>query len=171
MQTLVQSIQIDFDNGQGYVPVPFDTPLSVHYTTVGTKIWKYKLTQSNGTTFYSHSIIRIEEGLNILPYDNSSSNIAPTDPPTDQNCPLSSYPIFAYSDSGQLLAANLIIHDGQCDGIKRPFIIAEGFDTGNANEPENVGGKDPTAIFEVQLRCQAVYNCKIPFIILQKDMI
>lgn len=45
----IQSLQIDFNNGSGYVTVPFDQNIAVSYSTSGTKTWKYKLTLTDNT--------------------------------------------------------------------------------------------------------------------------
>ncbi len=64
----IQSIQIDFGNGQGYVSVPFNQNIAVTYTTIGTKTWKYKLTLTNNTVMYNQSLIKIEGKIHTVPW-------------------------------------------------------------------------------------------------------
>lgn len=64
----VQSIQIDFGNGQGYVTIPFNQIVNVIYTSEGVKTWIYKLNLTNNATLYSRSRIKIEEGLTRIPW-------------------------------------------------------------------------------------------------------
>lgn len=64
----VQSIQVDFGNGQGYITIPFNQIISVNYTSAGTKTWTYKLNLTNSTSLYSWSRIKIEEGLTRIPW-------------------------------------------------------------------------------------------------------
>jgi hypothetical protein len=71
---LIQSIQIDFGNGQGYVSVPLDQNISVSYIDEGIKTWKYKINMINGTILYNQSKMRIEKGINVLPYSQRNNN-------------------------------------------------------------------------------------------------
>ena len=65
----VQSIAIDFDNGNGYVTMPFDYTYNLQYTEKGIYDWTYKLTLTNGQVLYSRSRIIIEKTL----YDTVST--------------------------------------------------------------------------------------------------
>lgn len=65
-QNLVQSIQIDFDNGLGFVIVPFNQNIDVSYATEGIKVWKYKLNLVNGTSLLSQSKIMLTQGMNSV---------------------------------------------------------------------------------------------------------
>lgn len=64
----IQSIAIDFDNGNGYINIPFNQNISITYTTEGVKTWKYKLTLTNSTVLYSHSKIEIKKGFKTIPW-------------------------------------------------------------------------------------------------------
>ncbi|MCD9580957.1 hypothetical protein [Tenacibaculum maritimum] len=64
----IQSIQIDFNNGNGYITIPFNQNITVNYTTEGVKTWRYKLNLTNGTNLYSHSKINIEKGFKTIPW-------------------------------------------------------------------------------------------------------
>lgn len=64
----VQSVQVDFNNGQGYVTIPFNQIVNVTYTSEGVKTWTYKLNLTNSTSLYSRSKIKIEEGLTRIPW-------------------------------------------------------------------------------------------------------
>ena len=66
--TEIQTIAIDFDNGNGYITTPLDQDIAVSYTTAGTKIWKYKLTLTNNMVLYSHSKIQVEKGIKTIPW-------------------------------------------------------------------------------------------------------
>lgn len=71
---LIQSIQIDFGNGQGYISAPLDQNISVSYIDEGIKTWKYKISIINGTILYNQSKMRIEKGVNMLPYSQRNNN-------------------------------------------------------------------------------------------------
>lgn len=64
----VQSIQVDFGDGQGYTTIPFNQIVNVNYTSAGAKTWTYKLNLTNNTSLYSRSRIKIEEGLTRIPW-------------------------------------------------------------------------------------------------------
>ncbi|RYF97703.1 MAG: hypothetical protein EOO07_39240 [Chitinophagaceae bacterium] len=68
-QSSVQSIQIDFDNGAGFVTVPFNQNITVAYSREGIKAWKYKLNLTNGTSLLSQSRIRLIQGFTSIPWN------------------------------------------------------------------------------------------------------
>ncbi|WP_372758100.1 hypothetical protein [Mariniflexile sp.] len=70
----VQSIEIDFGNGQGYVTVPFNQIVNVSYTSEGVKTWTYKLNLTSSASLYSRSRIKIEEGLTTIPWSERHGN-------------------------------------------------------------------------------------------------
>lgn len=139
-QNLVTSIQVDFDNGLGYIIVPFDQNLTVSYTTYGTKVWKYKLNLNNGTSLYNQSRIKIGNSTN-------NGQTGPPVPPPCETCRISP------SESPMNIVATIpylgglgsvkitIDYAGEpSQGIKKPLIVAEGFDLGVILEPEKRGG-------------------------------
>ncbi|QTE21378.1 hypothetical protein [Polaribacter cellanae] len=134
----IQSIQIDFNNGNGYVTIPFNQNVTVNYTTEGLKTWKYKLNLTNGTSVYSHSKIKIEKGYETYTYgSNNLQKLTSTG--------VSRYPCkkITATDSylGQKASVNLTIDlaNGHSQ-ITKPLIIAEGFDVGVILSPENEYG-------------------------------
>ena len=68
-QSSVQSIQVDFDNGGGYITVPFNQNIPVKYNTEGIKVWKYKLNLTNGTSLLSQSQIKLTQGFTSIPWN------------------------------------------------------------------------------------------------------
>lgn len=139
-QNTVQSIQIDFDNGQGYITIPFNQNISISYSSIGVKNWKYKLTLTNGSTLYNQSRIKIEEGLNTIPY-GSNASLTPQTQNTTSTTTLYSHTISATTPySGQYGTVKLTIDDAGNNGIRKPLIVAEGFDLGVILQPENANG-------------------------------
>lgn len=57
----VQSIAIDFDDGNGYQTMTFGQSKTITYTTAYVYNWTYKLTLTNNQVLYSHSKIIIKE--------------------------------------------------------------------------------------------------------------
>lgn len=133
-QNLVQSIQIDFDNGQGYVTVPFDQDFAVNYTVIGVKNWKYKLNLTNGTSLLSQSRIKLVEGLITKPFGSLTKSPLTT--------PLYSRTITGVKQHlGATATVKLTIDlaSGHTQ-ISKPLIVAEGFDLGVVFSPENPNG-------------------------------
>ena len=69
-QSSVQSIQVDFGNGGGYITVPFNQNIAVRYSNEGIKVWKYKLNLTNGTSLLSQSRIKLIQGFVHVPWGN-----------------------------------------------------------------------------------------------------
>ncbi len=66
----VQSIAIDFDNGLGYVAMPFNGNYVLQYTQEGVKNWKYKLTLTNGQILYCQSRMIFEKTAPTASWNN-----------------------------------------------------------------------------------------------------
>jgi len=172
-QNVIQSIQIDFDNGQGYVNIPFNQNVAINYTNEGTKTWKYKLTLSDNTVLYNQSLIKIEEGLNTIPF---GGNHAQNTQNGTNTFTLYSHSITATTPyAGQYASVNLTIDDTNNDGIKKPLIVAEGFDLGVVLEPENINGnfdyedfKDYLLYGGIELR-NLIYNSNKEYDIIYVD--
>jgi hypothetical protein len=134
----VQSIQIDFGNGNGYVSVPFSQNTTITYTTEGMKTWKYKLNLTNGTSFYSHSKIKIEKGYSTVAYDSQNHQRTTTNTTTV-------YPNQRITATDSYLGKKSSVHltidlaNGHSQ-ITKPLIVAEGFDVGVIISPENEYG-------------------------------
>ncbi len=140
----VQSIQIDANDGLGYRTTTFGQNLPVAYTTSGLKHWYYKVTLSNGQILYSHSKIIIEKGLVTTPHVSGGSNLR-----TVQGIATSTTATglgrkditatLAYN--GSFGSAKVVIDYASADQkIRRPLIVAEGFDQGALTNPEDEYG-------------------------------
>lgn len=69
-QSSVQSIQVDFGNGGGYITVPFNQNVPVRYPNEGVKVWKYRLNLMDGTSHLSQSQIKLIQGFVHVPWGN-----------------------------------------------------------------------------------------------------
>ncbi|WP_019038472.1 hypothetical protein [Psychroflexus tropicus] len=58
---VVRSIDINFNNGNGFINMPFNTAYKLEYMEGGIYDWIYKLTLTNGQILYSQSRIIIEQ--------------------------------------------------------------------------------------------------------------
>jgi len=136
-QNQIQSIQIDFGNGQGYVTIPFNQNIAISYTNEGVKTWKYKLNLTNGTSLYNQSRIKIKNSFKTVPYGSGNSQ--------RNTNGITTYDFQRITATiphlGRYASANLTIDliDGNTQ-ITKPLIVAEGFDLGVVINPENVNG-------------------------------
>jgi len=118
----VQKIEIDFDNGQGYQNIAWQSNVSVIWneTQNTRKTIRYKLTLQNNQVFQGHSYFYINTDManstnryGIMP--DATINIAAT--PLHSGATLQ----IGYSDANRASRR-----------ITRPFIVFEGFDSGGA---------------------------------------
>ncbi|XMO88346.1 T9SS type A sorting domain-containing protein [Algibacter sp. AS12] len=138
----IQSIQINFGDGLGYRTVTYGQLLNVSYTQANTYTWTYKINLTNGQHILSHSKIQVEEGLNAFPLGGSpqlrgtasrglnglddyfKTSITATVPYANHYGSATVY--IRYANGGST--------------IRKPLIVAEGFDTGVLLNPEQEAG-------------------------------
>lgn len=128
---LVQSIQVNFNDGAGYHSLSQQATATTNYAENGTYNWVFKVTLSTGETLYSQTKIKI-----------TAPDIKEATARTGENendivihYPGSSSP---FAQDGAVLRIDYAPnHNGQ---IKKPFIVVEGFDTGSITNPEEEGG-------------------------------
>lgn len=140
-QNEVQSLQIDFSDGLGYRTVAFNQLVNVNYTTEGTKNWKYKLNLTNGNSLLSQSFIKIEATPTVLPFNqNTVAQAQSTNATTSTNSLYFQNITASNGYLGANASVRVTIDDAGNNGIRKPLIVAEGFDLGIILEPENVEG-------------------------------
>tara|TARA_R110002049_G_scaffold64920_4_gene170775 strand:+ start:625 stop:1812 length:1188 start_codon:yes stop_codon:yes gene_type:complete len=139
----IQNIQIDFGDGLGYRTVAYDQLVNVNYTQANTYTWIFKINLTNGQSLLSHSKVQIEEGLNAIPLggpqqksisgknngltgldDYYKTTITATVPYANHYGSATVY--IRYANGGST--------------IRKPLIVAEGFDTGIVLNPEQEAG-------------------------------
>ncbi len=106
----VSSVQVDFDNGQGYTTITLGNPLKVSWTTYGAKYLKLKISYSDATIYYATSLLKL--GGTFTPKYNSAPDFSHR----------IEHPV--YSDYGATL--NISYGCGN-DKLVKPFIFVEGF--------------------------------------------
>ncbi|MFL0083041.1 hypothetical protein V2647_03870 [Tenacibaculum maritimum] len=134
----IQSIQIDFNNGNGYITIPFNQNITVNYTTEGVKTWKYKLNLTNGTNLYSHSKINIEKGYETYTYgSNNQQKTTSTGVPRYASKKIIATDSYLEQKASVSLTIDLANGHSQ---ITKPLIVVEGFDVGVILSPESEYG-------------------------------
>ncbi len=141
-QNTVQSIAIDFDNGAGYTTIPFNGTYNLQYEQEGVKNWKYKLTLTNGQVLYSQSRIIFEGTL----YDVPNASLQRTiNQPCSQNASGIDQVEFVgtqlYLGNENTATLEINYKDDDCK-IKKPLIVAEGFESGLLGVENGLGDND-----------------------------
>ncbi|CAL2105130.1 conserved exported hypothetical protein [Tenacibaculum sp. 190524A02b] len=130
----VQKIEADFADGKGYRRIHYNQLVTVNYAVEGNKIWKYKLTLTNGQVLYSHSKIKIKKGKHFPLINNTLVKHQKQ----QQACGLYSKDIVASkSYLGKHGKARIFIDDAGNDcKITKPLIVIEGWDVTTLLNPE-----------------------------------
>jgi hypothetical protein len=125
----IATIQIDADNGQGFQKFPFDMVLQLQFFENRIHNITYKLTLTNNQVLYCRSKFKIDDP--ILDRNLNKGGIVVNDER-----------VYIFEDGNFFKGAWLTIRriPGNAT-ITRPFIIAEGLDTGNFTAPEDFGGE------------------------------
>lgn len=131
----VSSIQLDAGDGIGYRTVNFDTQISLNYADTGWKHWVFRVTLSNSQQLYSHCKI----------YFNNISNMAGSNGVSARTTIDRTKLITAtepYDGLFGVVRLAISYHDVNDKVLRKPLIIAEGFDPGHITKPEEPEGEN-----------------------------
>jgi hypothetical protein len=134
----VQNIAIDFSDGLGYRTITMDQYIGVSYSIKGLYEWKYRLKLTNGEYRYSHSKVYMDGINSIVATDK-------TGPGGPASCPGVFTQAFNGTRTylGQAGSATLEIDYASDDCvIRKPLIVAEGFDSGLLGVENPLGEND-----------------------------
>jgi len=156
----VQKLEIDFADGLGYrqvnfsdnsanqrvlypTPIPTDM-VQVSYAQEGNKVWKYKLTLTNGQTLFSHSKIKVLKDLLVVNGNNDNNMAYRSGSQISWNsCNPGNGRLYSLhvessgSFNGKKGKAQIFIDDAGNDcKITKPLIVVEGFDAKVLLSPE-----------------------------------
>jgi hypothetical protein len=123
----VSSINIDLGDGLGYRAITLGTPISVSYSDTGYKEWKYKLMLTDNSVLYSHSQIYIKQGVDG---NSAAKYMVPSEAITADD------PYLGIKASGYIT----IDYANSDKKLRKPLIVAEGFDPGHIFKPEQQQG-------------------------------
>jgi hypothetical protein len=117
----IRKREINFNNESGYLTAAWDTPISYMFSTGGVKTIYFRLTYTDGTFYTSQT--------NIMVTISSSSFRSSTED--------GDFPIQATSQhSGGTIQVRLSTYNSEGE-IKKPLIVAEGFDVSSIMSIEN----------------------------------
>lgn len=134
MLSQISSIQFDAGDGHGYRSLSFDVPLSLNYADTGWKHWVFKLNLTNGQQLYSHSKVHFNNTSNVA----GSGGIAARGV-ADRRRTITATEQF----NGGFGVADIVIsfRNANDQVLRRPLIVAEGFDPGWITSPEEPEGE------------------------------
>ncbi len=130
----ISSIQFNADDGLGYRALPYNTSLSLNYADTGWKHWMFKITLTSGQLLYSHSKVHFANTSNIAGSGGAGSRGVP-----DARRTITA----TESYNGAFGVADIIISYRNAGDrvLRRPLIVAEGFDPGWILSPEEPEGE------------------------------
>jgi hypothetical protein len=139
----ISNIKIDISDGLGYRTLTAGQALSVNYSDTGRKEWKFKLTLTSGTILYSHASVLVK--TNPYNNDNPQARMGSSDPETIPFTATQTY-------LGGTAQGWITIDYANADRVlRRPLIVAEGFDPGHITHPERWWGSQNIGDFITDL--------------------
>lgn len=133
--TDIRNMEWDADDGQGYRPLAFDTPLPLNYADTGWKHWIFRIHLATGEELYSHSKVHF----------NNTSNAAGSGGVAARGVVDRRRTIFATEPfNNGIGGANILISYRNANDpvIRRPLIFVEGYDPGHILSPEEPEGQN-----------------------------
>src|SRR5690606_5797833 len=112
----LSSVQVDFDNGQGYQTISLNTVKNISYSSGGEKELKVKFVYSGGPTLYSHSKLYVDY-VATLPSPLFNGDNIDTEVITG-----------ASYQGGTATGDVTIEYAGTDQVLDKPLIVIEGFD-------------------------------------------
>jgi len=116
----VSSVQVDFGDGQGYVPVAWNTTRRVTYPATGEKTVRVKLSYADGTATESQSRFHVL----AVPAQSASGRYG-----TERAFQEVPFNPIAGVHAGGLVTVQLSVGN-QTGRLRRPLIVVEGYDPG-----------------------------------------
>ncbi len=136
MLSQINNIQFDANDGLGYRNIAFDVPINLNYADTGWKHWMFRITLTSGQQLYSHSKVYFNNTSNAA---GSGGNVAARGV-VDRRATV----VATESYLGVFGVADIVIsYRNQNDQtLRRPLIVAEGFDPGWITNPEEPEGQN-----------------------------
>ena len=135
----ISNIQFDADDGLGYRSLQFDMPILLNYADTGWKHWIFRVTLTNSQQLFSHSKIHFSNTSNLA----GSGGVGQLGGTIDNRAVITATEAY----DGKYGVADIIIsyRNPNDPVIRRPLIVAEGFDPGHILEPEEPEHADDRA--------------------------
>ncbi len=145
MASQVSNIQMDAGDGVGYRTITMGTQINLNYADTGWKRWIFKVTLTNSQLLYSHCKIHFNNTSNM-----AGSNGIAARGTIDRNRNIVATELY----NGVYGVAGIVIsYHSQTDQVlRRPLIVAEGFDPGHITKPEEPEGQNTFESFITGVR-------------------
>ena len=129
----IASLKFDAGDGQGYRNISYDVPVALNYPDTGFRHWVFQVTLNSGEQLYSHAKIHFSNVSNAMGSQGVGARST-----VDRNRSI----VATESYNGIFGSAYLAIsyHDQNDKVLRRPLIVAEGFDPGFITKPEEPEG-------------------------------
>jgi Secretion system C-terminal sorting domain len=131
----ISTIQFDAADGQGYRTIQYNTPVSLNYADTGWKRWIFKITLTTGQQLFSHCKIHFSNTSNVAGSGGAAARGVP-----DRRRTITATEAF----NGVFGVADIVISYRNANDLvlRRPLIVAEGFDPGWITSPEEPEGEN-----------------------------
>uniref|UniRef100_UPI00404A6142 T9SS type A sorting domain-containing protein n=1 Tax=Gelidibacter sp. TaxID=2018083 RepID=UPI00404A6142 len=130
----IQSIKVNFNNGQGFQTININQDITVNYTSEGEKQLDFEITLSNGTITHNSAYIIVQRSS-----ADYNSTLAPGDegPITPINATI---PYQGFGEtSGHIGTGEYKIYYDNVDGVlDKPIFFVDGFDPGDGRTIEGM---------------------------------
>ncbi len=139
----VAGIEVDAGDGLGYRGITPGTPLTVNYPDTGFKTVKYRLTLDDSSLLQAHSTLYIASAF-AEQYPTRSEVLSITSTETLNGIAAQGYVSILYANPDKQL--------------RKPLIVAEGFDPGHILNPKDPFGENSIDNFVGQIRNLQIDN-------------
>ena len=133
----ISSIQFDAADGLGYRTIQYNTPVNLNYADTGWKRWIFRITLTNSQQLYSHTKVHFSNTSNV-----AGSGGAAARGVADRRRTITATEAF----NGVFGVADIVISyrtsNTNDQVLRRPLIVAEGFDPGWITSPEEPEGEN-----------------------------
>ncbi len=155
--SLISSMSADFADGQGFRNLATNQFFNLTYSSGGIKTWVFKLTLANGSVLQSRTDIQLDSG-SVLAFNlnkEETGGVCNTRPIKKLN--YKSY--YGFESSPQPITADAAFYGQKASGymtilyansegkLRKPLIVAEGFDPGDILVPEQLTGEQTLSDF------------------------
>lgn len=133
----INSLQIDFGNGNGLQSVTLGQVVNSSYTTFGIKVLKFVITYSNSSQVTTYGWLNVKEDMTSGNMFLRSSSCNGKDNPQIED--ITSTIAYQGADETSPIygkgVATILYHTTDCDRVlKKPIIIIDGFDPGSEHK-------------------------------------
>lgn len=133
----ISTIQFDAADGIGYRTIQYNIPVSLNYADTGWKRWLFRITLTSGQQLFSHTKVHFSNTSNVAGSGGAAARGVPNRRRTI---------VATEAFNGVFGVADIVIsyrtNNINDQELRRPLIVAEGFDPGLITSPEEPEGEN-----------------------------